>query len=112
MEHYIRLGEEFPQYQGGFIWDYMDQALWHTDALGRRALGYGGDFGDRTTEYNFSGNGIVYADGSIKPAMQECATGTPTPRPAPRRTPPTAAAARPPPTRPWPPHGPPAPPAR
>ena len=71
MEHYIRLGEEFPQYQGGFIWDYMDQALWHTDALGRRTLGYGGDFGDRTTEYNFSGNGIVYADGSLKPAMQE-----------------------------------------
>ena len=71
MEHYIRLGEEFPQYQGGFIWDYMDQALWHTDALGRRVLGYGGDFGDRSTEYNFSGNGIVYADGSIKPAMQE-----------------------------------------
>ncbi len=31
MESYIRLGEEFPQYQGGFIWDYMDQALWHTD---------------------------------------------------------------------------------
>lgn len=71
MESYIRLAEEFPQYQGGFIWDYMDQALWHTDALGRRVLGYGGDFGERTTDYNFSGNGIVYADGTEKPAMQE-----------------------------------------
>ena len=28
MESYMRLGEEFEQYQGGFIWDYMDQALW------------------------------------------------------------------------------------
>ncbi|WP_295340855.1 glycoside hydrolase family 2 TIM barrel-domain containing protein [uncultured Subdoligranulum sp.] len=71
MESYIRLAEEYPQYQGGFIWDYMDQALTHTDALGRRVLGYGGDFGERTTDYNFSGNGIVYADGAEKPAMQE-----------------------------------------
>ncbi len=71
MESYIRLAEEYPQYQGGFIWDYMDQALWHNDALGHRVLGYGGDFGERTTDYNFSGNGIVYADGAEKPAMQE-----------------------------------------
>ena len=71
MESYIRLAEEFPQYQGGFIWDYMDQALWHTDALGRRVLGYGGDFGERPTDYSFSGNGLVFADGREKPAMQE-----------------------------------------
>ena len=71
MESYIRLGEEFEQYQGGFIWDYMDQALWHIDANGKRVLGYGGDFGERQTDYAFSGNGIVFADGSEKPAMQE-----------------------------------------
>ncbi|MEY8403117.1 glycoside hydrolase family 2 TIM barrel-domain containing protein [Oscillospiraceae bacterium 44-34] len=71
MESYIRLGEEFPRYQGGFIWDYMDQALWHTDCNGRRVLGYGGDFGERQTDYAFSGNGIVFADGTEKPAMQE-----------------------------------------
>ena len=71
MESYIRLGEEFPQYQGGFIWDYMDQALWRTDCNGRRVLGYGGDFGDRQTDYAFSGNGIVFAGGTEKPAMQE-----------------------------------------
>ncbi len=71
MESYIRLGEEFPQYQGGFIWDYMDQALWRTDVNGHRVLGYGGDFGERQTDYAFSGNGIVFADGTEKPAMQE-----------------------------------------
>lgn len=71
MESYIRLGEEFPQYQGGFIWDYMDQALWHIDSLGRRVLGYGGDFGDRATDYAFSGNGLLFADGGEKPAVQE-----------------------------------------
>ncbi|MCI8565943.1 MAG: beta-galactosidase [Lachnospiraceae bacterium] len=71
MESYIRLGEEFAGYQGGFIWDYMDQALWRTDARGRRTLGYGGDFGDRQSDYAFSGNGILFADGTEKPAMQE-----------------------------------------
>ncbi|MCI8422201.1 MAG: beta-galactosidase [Lawsonibacter sp.] len=71
MERYIRLGETFPQYQGGFVWDYMDQALWRTNCNGRRVLGYGGDFGERQTDYAFSGNGIVFADGTEKPAMQE-----------------------------------------
>ena len=71
MESYIRLAEEFPQYQGGFIWDYMDQALWRTNCNGQRALSYGGDFGERQTDYAFSGNGIVFADGTEKPAMQE-----------------------------------------
>ena len=71
MESYIALTEEFPQCQGGFIWDYMDQALWHTDPLGRRTLGYGGDFGERPTDYAFCANGIVFADGTEKPAMQE-----------------------------------------
>ncbi len=71
MESYIRLGEEFPMYQGGFIWDYMDQALWHTNCNGKRVLGYGGDFGERQTDYAFSGNGIVFANGAEKPAMQE-----------------------------------------
>ena len=71
MESYIRLGEEFPMYQGGFIWDYMDQALWRVNCNGERVLGYGGDFGERQTDYAFSGNGIVFADGTEKPAMQE-----------------------------------------
>ena len=71
MESYIRLGEEFPQYQGGFIWDFMDQALWRVNCNGQRVLGYGGDFGERQTDYAFSGNGIVFAGGTEKPAMQE-----------------------------------------
>ena len=71
MESYIRLEEEFPQYQGGFIWDYMDQALWHRDPAGNPFLGYGGDFEDRQSDYAFGGNGIVFADGREKPAMQE-----------------------------------------
>lgn len=71
MESYISLGEEFPMYQGGFIWDYMDQALWYTNVNGQKVLGYGGDFGERQSDYNFSGNGIVTADHHPKPCMQE-----------------------------------------
>ena len=69
MESYIRL-LDYPQYQGGFVWDYMDQALWQQGPRGRR-LGYGGDFGERPTDYAFSANGIVFADGTEKPAMQD-----------------------------------------
>jgi len=71
MESYVSMIREFPLYQGGFIWDYMDQALWHNNAQGKQVLGYGGDFGERQTDYNFSGNGIVTADGREKPCMQE-----------------------------------------
>lgn len=71
MESYVSMIDEFPLYQGGFIWDYMDQALWYTNVNGERVLGYGGDFGERQTDYNFSGNGIVTADGQPKPCMQE-----------------------------------------
>ena len=71
MESYVQMVEEFPLYQGGFIWDYMDQALWHKNAQGEKVLGYGGDFGERQADYNFSGNGIVTADGIEKPCMQE-----------------------------------------
>lgn len=70
MESYIRLQEEFPQYQGGFIWDFKDQALWRSHK-GAEVLGYGGDFGERPTDYNFCGNGLLFADGKEKPAMEE-----------------------------------------
>lgn len=71
MESYHCLEEEYPMYQGGFIWDYIDQALYYRDSYGEEVLGYGGDFHDRPTDYAFSGNGIVFADRTEKPAMQE-----------------------------------------
>ena len=71
MESYVSMADEFPLYQGGFIWDYMDQALWYENPNGQKVLGYGGDFGERQCDYNFSGNGIVTADHKPKPCMQE-----------------------------------------
>jgi len=71
MESYVNLAKEFPMYQGGFIWDFMDQAISYVNCNGEEVLGYGGDFGDRQADYNFSGNGIVDAYGNPKPCMQE-----------------------------------------
>ena len=71
MESYIQLLEDYEMYQGGFIWDFKDQAVYYTNKYGKKVLGYGGDFDDRTTDYAFSGNGIVFADRTEKPAMQD-----------------------------------------
>ena len=59
-------------YQGGFIWDYIDQSIYKKDRYGREFQAYGGDFGDRPCDYNFSGNGIVYGgERNPSPKMQE-----------------------------------------
>ena len=72
MESYIRLLDQYEDYQGGFIWDYIDQALFVKDEVtGRDVLRYGGDFDDKPADYEFSANGIVFADRKEKPAMQE-----------------------------------------
>lgn len=72
MKTYIDLLDQYEKYQGGFIWDYIDQALFVKDEVtGERVLRYGGDFDDRPSDYEFSGNGIVFADRTEKPAMQE-----------------------------------------
>ncbi|MCI9099003.1 MAG: beta-galactosidase [Lachnospiraceae bacterium] len=69
---YMQLLDKYEMYQGGFIWDYIDQALFVTDEItGKQVLRYGGDFDDRPSDYEFSGNGIVFADRREKPAMQE-----------------------------------------
>ncbi len=69
---YMALLDRFPMYQGGFLWDYIDQALWvKEEATGKMALRYGGDFDDRPSDYEFSGNGVMFADRTEKPALQE-----------------------------------------
>ena len=72
MHKYTDLADTEPLYQGGFIWDYVDQSIYKKDRYGNEFQAYGGDFGERPTDYNFSGNGIVYGgDRSPSPKMQE-----------------------------------------
>ena len=69
---YMKLIDKYEMYQGGFIWDFIDQAIMVKDEItGKEVLRYGGDFDDRPADYEFSGNGIVFADRREKPAMQE-----------------------------------------
>lgn len=72
MHKYTDLTDTEPLYQGGFIWDYIDQSIYKKDRYGKEFLAYGGDFDDRPCDYNFSGNGIAYGgDRMPSPKMQE-----------------------------------------
>ncbi|MGN0616661.1 glycoside hydrolase family 2 TIM barrel-domain containing protein [Ruminococcus flavefaciens] len=66
MKLYTDLEDKYEAYQGGFIWDYIDQALYKDGKLV-----YGGDFDDRASDYGFCTNGIVYADRTYSPKVSE-----------------------------------------
>lgn len=66
MKLYTDLEDKYEAYQGGFIWDYIDQSLYKDGVLV-----YGGDFDDRASDYDFCTNGIVYADRTYSPKVSE-----------------------------------------
>lgn len=68
---YTDLAKREPRYQGGFIWDFIDQAVFKKNEYGESFLATGGDFDDRPTDYNFCTNGIVFADRTITTKMAE-----------------------------------------
>ena len=70
IQDYWDLVRKYPSMQGGFIWDFVDQAVWKTDKRGTY-LAYGGDFGDKPNDDNFNCNGIVAADRSYHPGAYE-----------------------------------------
>lgn len=72
MDKYTTLTDEDELYQGGFIWDYIDQSITKKNRYKAEFQAYGGDFDDRPSDNNFSGNGIVYGgDRNPSPKMQE-----------------------------------------
>ncbi|MBP1916413.1 glycoside hydrolase family 2 TIM barrel-domain containing protein [Lederbergia galactosidilytica] len=68
---YTELFDQYPILQGAFIWDWRDQALRTKTKDGVEFLAYGGDFGESPHDGNFSGNGLIFADGSITPKLIE-----------------------------------------
>ena len=63
---------KYPNLQGGFIWDWVDQGLLETDAEGRPFWAYGGDYGvDAPSDGNFLCNGIVGPDRDPHPGAYE-----------------------------------------
>ena len=75
LKHFRELTEKYPRFQGGFVWDFQDKALWSTDSEGHRFAGYGGDFYESITEpfepKFMCMNGIVTHDLTVKPAALE-----------------------------------------
>jgi len=71
-QDYWDIIKKYPQLQGGFIWDWVDQGIWKTDKDGNRFLAYGGDFGENMpTDGNFLINGIITSDRKPQPALYE-----------------------------------------
>jgi len=73
VDEYLDLAYREPRFQGGFIWDFSDQAIALTDRHGQSFFGYGGDSGEAPHDGDFSGNGIFFADHSPTPKAQETA---------------------------------------
>lgn len=71
LHKYWELFDKYPVLQGGFIWDWRDQAIRTVNAAGESYLAYGGDFGDFPNDGTFSGNGLIFADGAVTPKLAE-----------------------------------------
>jgi len=72
LHKYVDLFYRYPVLQGGFIWDWMDQAIRKATPDGKSTyLAYGGDFGDVPNDGNFCGNGLVFADRAVSPKLHE-----------------------------------------
>src|SRR5690554_4073678 len=68
---YTELFDKYPKLQGGFIWDWIDQALLKDTEEYGSILTYGGDYGDMPNDGNFCGNGIIYANRSLSAKIHE-----------------------------------------
>ena len=73
VEEYVDLAYAEPLFQGGFIWDFADQAIALTDRHRVPYFGYGGDSGEAPSDYEFSANGILFADHTPTPKLAEVA---------------------------------------
>lgn len=69
---YWDLFRKYSKLQGGFIWDFVDQAIYEPIPSGNgEYLAYGGDWGDNPNDGDFCANGIVFADRTLKPQAEE-----------------------------------------
>ena len=74
-KEYWDLVRKYPKYQGGFIWDFVDQALHATlnrDGKNIKTLAYGGDYNEYDpSDNNFNCNGFISADRKLTPQAYE-----------------------------------------
>ena len=71
-KEYWELIRKYPKYQGGFIWDFVDQSIRWTGKDGKMIYGYGGDFNRfDASDINFCDNGLISPDRVPNPHMYE-----------------------------------------
>lgn len=71
-KEYWELIRKYPIYQGGYIWDFVDQGLRSTGRNGKMIYGYGGDYNDYDgSDTNFCDNGLINPDRVPNPHMAE-----------------------------------------
>lgn len=71
-KEYWDMVRKYPKYQGGFIWDFVDQGLRVKNKQGKTIYAYGGDFGPYpTSDHNFNCNGIINPDRKPNPHANE-----------------------------------------
>ena len=72
-KEYWDLIRKYPKYQGGFIWDFVDQGLRDKSPVtGKEIFTYGGDYGRYpASDYNFNCNGIIAPDRRLNPHAYE-----------------------------------------
>ena len=69
LELYWKWFNNFSRLQGGFIWDWVDQAISTVGILGRPIWAYGGDFGESSHSENFCLNGLNWPDRGLGNAL-------------------------------------------
>lgn len=71
LDTFATMFRTYPNFAGGFIWDWIDQGLEKTDDKGQKFMAYGGDYGEDINDNNFLANGLIYSDQSPQPALYE-----------------------------------------
>ena len=72
-KEYWDLIRKYPKYQGGYIWDFVDQGLRDKSPItGKEIFTYGGDYGRYpASDYNFNCNGIIAPNRRLNPHAYE-----------------------------------------
>ncbi|WP_222618067.1 glycoside hydrolase family 2 TIM barrel-domain containing protein [Nakamurella sp. PAMC28650] len=68
---YQHLYQTYPRLQGGFVWEWLDQAIVSRRAHGVDFYAYGGDFGEPVHDGNFIADGLLFPDRTASPGLLE-----------------------------------------
>jgi beta-galactosidase/beta-glucuronidase len=71
IQEYWDIIDAYPRIRGGFVWDWVDQGLRRVNADGKVWYAYGGDYGDKPSDFSFCINGLIFPDRTPHPSLFE-----------------------------------------